>query len=41
LWVTDGIGWRMMKEPLMRSIQNLDWVLNYKMLNYIDRILPY
>ena len=40
LWVTDGAGWRMMKEPLMRSIQNIDWVLNYKMLNLINRVLP-
>ena len=39
LWVTDGIGWNNMKEPIIRSIQNIDWVLNYKMLGLIHKIL--
>lgn len=40
LWVTDGPAWHQMREPFRRSIKDLDWVLNYKMLNLINRILP-
>ncbi|MGC9069599.1 MAG: DpnII family type II restriction endonuclease [Thermoprotei archaeon] len=39
LWVTDGPAWHNMKEPLIRSMNNIDWVLNFKMLNLIKKIL--
>ena len=39
LWVTDGPAWHKMKEPLIRSMNEIDWVLNYRMLNLIGRIL--
>jgi type II restriction enzyme len=39
LWITDGPAWYHMREPFRRSIKDLDWVLNYKMLNLINRIL--
>lgn len=40
LWVTDGPGWYEMKEPLIRSMENMDWILNFSMLELIVRILP-
>jgi len=39
LWVTDGPGWHKMKEPLLRSMKEIDWILNYRMLELIRRIL--
>lgn len=39
LWVTDGPAWHNMKEPLIRSMDKIDWVLNYRMLNLMERIL--
>lgn len=39
LWVTDGPAWHKMKEPLLRSMREIDWILNFKMLNLIWRIL--
>ena len=39
LWVTDGPAWHKMKEPLLRSMKEIDWVLNYKMLELIRKIL--
>ncbi len=39
LWVTDGPAWHKMKEPLIRSMKEIDWVLNFRMLNLINRIL--
>lgn len=39
LWITDGPAWNEMKEPLKRSMQELDWVLNFKMLEKIKIIL--
>lgn len=39
LWVTDGPAWRRMKEPLIRAIEQLDWVLNFKMLNFVKVLL--
>lgn len=39
LWVTDGPAWHKMKEPLLRSMKEIDWILNYRMLGLIRRIL--
>jgi len=39
LWVTDGPAWRQMREPLLRSMKEIDWVLNFRMLNLIGGIL--
>jgi type II restriction enzyme len=39
LWVTDGPAWHKMKEPLIRSMKEIDWILNYRMLNLIRRII--
>ena len=39
LWVTDGPAWNKMKEPLIRSMKEMDWILNYRMLNLIEKIL--
>jgi len=39
LWVTDGPAWHKMKEPLLRSMKEIDWILNYRMLSLIRRIL--
>ncbi|HID15322.1 MAG TPA: hypothetical protein EYP16_00755, partial [Candidatus Atribacteria bacterium] len=39
VWVTDGPGWHEMKESLIRSIEKIEWVLNYKMLSYMVKIL--
>lgn len=32
VWITDGPGWLSMKEPLMRAMKEIDYVLNYKMI---------
>ena len=39
LWVTDGPAWLKMKEALLRSMKEIDWLLNYRMLNLIVKIL--
>jgi len=39
LWITDGPAWNDMKEPLIRAMNNIDWVLNFRMLDRIERIL--
>ena len=39
LWISDGPAWHKMKEPLLRSMRKIDWILNYRMLNLIGRIL--
>lgn len=39
LWVTDGPAWRKMKESLLRSMKEIEWILNFKMLNFIGKIL--
>jgi type II restriction enzyme len=39
LWVTDGPAWHKMKEPLLRSMKEVDWIFNYRMLALIKRIL--
>ena len=39
LWVTDGPAWLKMEEPLVRSMKEIDWILNYRMMDLIKRIL--
>jgi|LDZR01.1.fsa_nt_gi type II restriction enzyme len=39
LWVTDGPAWHHMKEPLLRSMKEIDWILNFRMLDLITKIL--
>jgi len=39
LWVTDGPAWHKMEQPLLFSMKDIDWVLNYRMLELIRRIL--
>jgi len=39
LWVTDGPAWHKMKEPLLRSMKEIDWIFNFRMLNLIKKIL--
>ena len=39
LWVTDGPAWHKMEQPLLLSMREIDWVLNYRMMDLIRRIL--
>ncbi|MGC8979841.1 DpnII family type II restriction endonuclease, partial [Caldisericum sp.] len=39
LWITDGPAWHQMKEPLLRSMKEIDWILNFKMLDLVAKIL--
>ena len=39
LWVTDGPAWHKMKEPLLRSMKEIDWILSYRMLELLREIL--
>lgn len=39
LWVTDGPAWHTMKEPLLRAMEKIDYIVNYKMLGLIKKIL--
>jgi len=39
LWVTDGPAWNKMKKSLKRSMEEMDWILNYRMLNLIEKVL--
>jgi len=39
LWVTDGPAWHKMQQPLLLSMKEIDWVLNYRMMDLIRRIL--
>jgi len=32
VWITDGPAWINMKEPLLRAMQEIDFVLNYRMI---------
>ncbi|MCD6372525.1 MAG: hypothetical protein J7L37_03100 [Thermococcus sp.] len=32
VWVTDGPAWKKMKEPLLRGMKEIDWVVNYSQL---------
>ena len=33
IWVTDGLGWKKMYSALMNAGENIDFILNYHMLN--------
>jgi len=39
IWVTDGPAWIKMKGQILHSIRNIDWILNYKMLELIKFIV--
>ena len=39
LWVTDGPAWSEMKENLLRAMEEIDYILNYKMLDLIQKIV--
>ncbi len=39
VWVTDGPAWLKMKEPLIRAMKEIEFILNFKMLNLIKKIL--
>jgi len=39
LWITDGPAWYQMKEPLLRSMKKVYWILNFKMLKFITKVL--
>jgi len=35
IWVTDGFGWKKMKNPILDSMRNMDYVLNLEMFRKI------
>ena len=39
LWVTDGPAWRKMKQHLLLGMENIDYVLNYRMMERVKNIL--
>ncbi len=39
LWITDGPAWKKMKNILENSMKELEWILNLKMLNLVNKIL--
>ncbi len=39
VWITDGPAWLKMTEPLERAMSDIDWVINYYMINKIMRII--
>ena len=39
LWVTDGPAWHKMKDPLLRAMRSMEWVLNFRMLKYLPIII--
>lgn len=40
IWVTDGFGWKKMYSALMNAGENIDFILNYHMLNeQLDKFL--
>jgi type II restriction enzyme len=39
LWVTDGPAWFEMKENLLRAMEEIDYILNYEMLDLIQKIV--
>lgn len=41
VWVTDGPAWKTMKEPLLRSMKKITWILNYRMLDLISKVLKH
>ena len=43
IWVTDGLGWKKMQNPLGKTIDETDYVVNLKMLkdNILNKIFNY
>ncbi len=41
LWITDGPAWLEMEGTLLRNMNSMDWILNFKMLNLITKILDF
>lgn len=39
IWITDGPAWSNMQRDIEESMEKLDWILNLRMLERIDRIL--
>ncbi|MEO0149622.1 MAG: DpnII family type II restriction endonuclease, partial [candidate division WOR-3 bacterium] len=39
LWITDGPGWENMQNSLLMSMKEMDWILNFRMLELITKIL--
>ena len=39
LWVTDGPAWHKMEQHLLLSMKKIDWVLNYRMLELVSKII--
>lgn len=38
VWITDGPAWQQMKEPLLRSMQKMDWIFNFRLLHLIKKV---
>lgn len=39
LWITDGPAWLEMKDKMTECMEKMNWILNFKMLNLITKIL--
>jgi len=39
LWITDGPAWKHMDKVLEKALEELDWILNYRMLGLFKNIL--
>ncbi len=39
VWITDGPGWLKMREPLIRAMKEIEWILNFRMLRYLEVIV--
>lgn len=38
IWITDGPAWHKMREPLLRSMKQMEWVLNFRMIKLLNKI---
>ena len=38
VWVTDGIAWKRMEDSLFRAMEEIEWVLNFRMIEKIKII---
>lgn len=38
IWLTDGIAWRKMREPILRSMKKIDFIVNLKLLSKLNFI---
>ncbi|GAB6073288.1 type II restriction endonuclease [Venenivibrio stagnispumantis] len=39
LWITDGLAWKSLENQLVEAMKEMEWVLNFRLLNLIERIL--